>query len=85
MKVVEVAEAAGRFAELVAEAEQGESVLFARSGRVIARLQPVGPYASEAEVAAALEGMKRLHDGLAARGVSVSDEEIRAMRDDHRG
>lgn len=85
MKVVEIEDASGRLAELVVEAECGEGVLLARSGRVIVQLQSVAEIPNEAEVVAALDGLSRIHDTLAARGVAISDEEIRAMRDDHRG
>ncbi len=83
MKIVEIEEAAGQLADLVAEAERGEDVLLARSGQAIVRLRPIAQ-SSNADVAAALGGLARIHDALAARGVSISDEEIRAMRDDHR-
>lgn len=85
MKVVEITEAAGQLAALVAEAERGEEVWLSRSGCAVAQIQPVKHPSSDADVAAALDGLSRIHDALAARGVSVSDEEIRAMRDDHRG
>jgi antitoxin (DNA-binding transcriptional repressor) of toxin-antitoxin stability system len=84
MKVVEITDAAGQIAALVAEAEQGEEIWLARSGRVIVQIQPILQTSSEADTVAALDGLSRIHDALAARGVSVSDEEIRAMRDDHR-
>ena len=85
MKVVEIAEAAGQLAALIAEVEQGEEVCLARSGRIVAQIQPIPRSTNDADVAAALDGLSRIHDALAARGVSVSDEEIRAMRGDHQG
>lgn len=85
MKVVEIAEAAEQLADLVAEAEKGEDVMLARAGQVIVRLRPVSEPRESIDVAAALDGLARIHDALAARGVSVSDEEIRALRDDHGG
>ncbi len=85
MRIVEIAEAAGQLAALVAAAEHGEEVWLARSGQAVVQFQLIPQPNDDAGVAAALTGLSRIHDALAARGVSVSDDEIRAMRDDHRG
>ena len=84
MKLVEIADAATRLDLLVADAERGEDVVLTRSGHEVARLCRVAPRppVPDVDVAAILRDLTRLHDAIAARGVSVSDEEIRAARDD---
>lgn len=73
MKVVEIAEAAGQLASLVADAEHGEDVVLTRDGRSIVRLTPAPEVVDRRQGVAAImaEGAairEAIRDDLLARG-----------------
>lgn len=88
MKQVDVSEAGSHLAELMAEAERGEDVVLTRQGQPIGRLVPLGPppgYPVSPDAREALRSLTQLRDAIAARGVSLTEEDVRAARDDSEG
>ena len=72
MKVVEIAEAAGRLDELVAEAEHGEEVVLARNGVHVARIARDRPH-----IAAMIDRLHAMREEMRAEGVRpFTTEEI---------
>jgi prevent-host-death family protein len=72
-----------RLSELLDRVERGEQIVITRHGKPIARLVPN----SEPDHAAAREAVARLialGERLTKRGVNMSDEEIRALREEGR-
>lgn len=88
MRQVEIAEAAGQLRALLDEARRGEEVVLMEAGQAVGRLLPAGPqpaFIPEApDAEAALSELFHLRDTLAARGVSWTDADVRAARDDGR-
>lgn len=87
MRKVQCSEARNRFSKLLDEVEGGETVGDTRYGREVARIVPMNEQQivpvkrrSKAEIARAIEGIKRL---AKLRG-RVTVEEILAMRDEGR-
>ena len=72
-----------RLSELLDRVEKGEQIVITRHGRPIARLIPEGGH----DVAAALAALDRItarRKALAARGIRVTQADIRAMREEGR-
>jgi prevent-host-death family protein len=72
-----------RLSELLDRVEKGEQIVITRHGKPVARLVPEGVY-DKAAAHAAVARIRALRSELAARGVDLSDEEIRALRDEGR-
>jgi antitoxin (DNA-binding transcriptional repressor) of toxin-antitoxin stability system len=62
---------------------KGEQIVITRHGKPVARLVPEGGH-DRAAARAAVEALTRLRKELAARGVRVTQADIRAMRDEGR-
>jgi prevent-host-death family protein len=76
-------EAKAKLSELLDKVEHGEQVVITRHGKPIARLVPEGGH-DVAKAKAAVEGLLAIGKELAAQGVRVTQDEIRAMRDEGR-
>ena len=76
-------EAKIKLSELLDKVEHGEQVVITRHGKPIARLVPEGGH-DVAKAMAAVEGLLAIGKELAARGVRVTQDDIRAMRDEGR-
>ncbi len=74
MKRIEISDGNAQLALLMDEVEQGEAVVLTRAGLPVGRVIP--------SPSRTLEKLERLGKELAARGVHMTDEEIRAARDD---
>jgi prevent-host-death family protein len=72
-----------RLSELLDRVERGEQIVITRHGKPVARLVPEGGH-DRAAARAAVDELTRLRKELAARGVRVTQAEIRAMRDEGR-
>jgi prevent-host-death family protein len=72
-----------RLSELLDRVERGEQIVITRHGKPVARLVPEGGH-NVADALAAVEALVRYCKELAARGVRVTQAEIRAMRDEGR-
>jgi prevent-host-death family protein len=76
-------EAKVKLSELLDKVERGEQVVITRHGKPIARLVPEGGH-DVAKAMAAVEGLLAIGRELAAQGVRVTQDDIRAMRDEGR-
>jgi prevent-host-death family protein len=76
-------EAKVKLSELLDKVEHGEQVVITRHGKPIARLVPEGGH-DVAKAMAAVEGLLAIGKELAAQGVRVTQDDIRAMRDEGR-
>jgi prevent-host-death family protein len=72
-----------RLSELLDRVERGEQIIITRHGRPIARLVPEGE-AERTAARAAAQRLVALGNRLAARGVNLSDAEIKSLREDGR-
>jgi prevent-host-death family protein len=72
-----------RLSELLDRVENGEQIVITRHGRPIARLIPEGGHDKTA-ARAAVARLFALGERLARQGVDLTDEEIRALRDEGR-
>jgi prevent-host-death family protein len=72
-----------RLSELLDRVERGEQIVITRHGKPVARLVPEGGY-DKAAAHAAVARLRELGKQLASRGVNLTDEEIRALRDEGR-
>ena len=72
-----------RLSELLDRVERGEQIVITRHGKPIARLVPEGGH-DKARAKAAVARLRALRAELSARGVDLSDAEIRALRDEGR-
>lgn len=80
MREIGAFEAKTHLSELLAAAEQGETVTITRRGTPVARLVPVAGR-SRAEALRRLAGLRAR---LARQGVSLSSEDILSARDEGR-
>jgi prevent-host-death family protein len=76
-------EAKVKLSELLDKVEHGEQVVITRHGKPIARSVPEGGH-DAAKAMAAVEGLIAIGKAVAARGARVTQQEIRAMRDEGR-
>ena len=76
-------DAKARLSELLDRVERGEHIVITRHGKPVARLVPERGH-DVAEALAAVERLTALRKELAARGVRITQAEIRAMRDEGR-
>jgi prevent-host-death family protein len=72
-----------RLSELLDRVEKGEQIVITRHGKPIARLVPENRH-DKAAAHAAVDRLFALGDELRKRGVSLTNEEIRALRDEGR-
>jgi prevent-host-death family protein len=72
-----------RLSELLDRVERGEQIIITRHGKPVARLVPEGGH-DKAAARAAVAQLFALGEQLARRGVNLSDEEIRTLRDEGR-
>jgi prevent-host-death family protein len=73
-------EAKTRLSELLDRVENGEQIIITRHGRPVARLVPERA-ADRTAPRAAIARLVALGEKLTARGVNLSDGEIRALRE----
>ena len=78
---VGASEAKVKLSELLDKVEHGEQIVITRHGKPIARLVPEGGH-DVAKAMAAVEGLLASGKELAARGVRVTQDDIRAIRDE---
>ena len=83
LTIVGAEDAEPRLSELLDRVEHGEEIVITRQGRAVARLTPGGGH-DIARGLAAVERLAALRAELAARGINVTPDEIRAMRDEGR-
>lgn len=76
-------DAKSRLSELLDRVERGEQIVITRHGKPIARLVPEGGHDKVAARAAVAE-LFALGEEIRRRGVNLSDEEIRELRDEGR-
>ncbi len=76
-------EAKVKLSELLDKVEHGEQVVITRRGKPIARLVPEGGH-DVAKAMAAVEALLAIGKELATQRVQVTQDEIRAMRDEGR-
>jgi prevent-host-death family protein len=81
--LVDVKDAQRTFSELLDRVEQGETFVVTRDGMAVARLIAGAGHNVE-KARQAVERLTALRKELAAGGVCLSQEEIRAMRDEGR-
>lgn len=83
MREVQASEAKTHLLRLFDEVERGATILVTRHGHPIARIVPEGN-GRGAEIARAVEGLRAVRQGVAARGDAFSWDEIRTLRDEGR-
>jgi prevent-host-death family protein len=76
-------DAKSRLSELLDRVEKGEVIVITRHGKPIARLIPEGGH-NVVDALAAVAELTRHRKELAARGIRVTQGDIRAMRDEDR-
>jgi prevent-host-death family protein len=72
-----------RLSELLDRVEKGEQIVITRHGKPVARLVPEGGHDRTA-ARAAVARLFALGERLARQGVNLTDEEMRALRDEGR-
>jgi prevent-host-death family protein len=77
-------DAKARLSALLDRVERGEEIIITRHNRPIARLIPEGFGQNVAAARAAVAGLTRLRETLAAKAIRLTPAEIRAMRDEGR-
>lgn len=82
MKQVELGDLDPKLGELFGEAERGEEVVFTRQGRPVARLVVFTPPYDRERARRAVEKLRGLGDEFAAQGASMTQDEIRALREE---
>src|SRR4051794_23559705 len=76
-------DAKARLSELLDRVQRGEQIVITRHGKPVARLVPEGGH-DRAAAHAAVARIRALRAKLAAEGVDMSDDELRALRDEGR-
>ncbi|MBW4092291.1 MAG: type II toxin-antitoxin system prevent-host-death family antitoxin [Proteobacteria bacterium] len=77
-------DAKSRLSHLLDRVERGEQFVITRHGHPIARLVPEPGGPDRAAAHAAVAAITALRQDLAARGVRVTQDDIRALRDEGR-
>ena len=72
-----------RLSELLDRVEKGEQIIITRHGKPVARLVPEGEH-DRAAARTAVAELFALGEEIRRRGVNLSDEEIRELRDEGR-
>lgn len=83
MREVQASEAKTHLPRLLDQVERGETIVITRHGRAIARLVPEVSR-RQAEIALAVDGVRALRRSIAARGATLSWDELKAFRDEGR-
>ena len=83
MREIQASEAKAHLPRLLDEVERGETIVITRHGRAIARIVPEVAR-RRAEIAQAVEDLRALRASIAARGASLSWDELKAYRDEGR-
>ena len=83
MREIQASEAKAHLPRLLDEVERGETIVITRHGRAIARIVPEVAR-RRAEIAQAVEDLRALRASIAARGVSLPWDELKAYRDEGR-
>ena len=83
MREVQASEAKTHLPRLLDEVERGETIVITRHGRPIARIVPEVSR-RQAENAKAVEELRAVRRSIAARGASLSWDELQAYRDEGR-
>ena len=81
MSVISVFDAKNRLSALISQVEGGAPVTITRRGQPVARLVAVDAGERSRTIVARL---RALRDGIAARGERLSNEEVRALREEGR-
>ncbi|MDP4024082.1 type II toxin-antitoxin system prevent-host-death family antitoxin [Methylobacterium sp. NEAU 140] len=81
MDPVSAMDARDRLDALLDQVERGHEVVITRSGKAVARLVPA---ADRDRSRAAVEALRALRAGLAARGVAFTAAELKDLRDEGR-
>lgn len=83
MREIQASEAKTHLPRLLDEVERGETIVITRHGRPIARIVPEVSR-RQAEIDAAVSDLRALRRSIAARGGSLSWDELKAFRDEER-
>jgi prevent-host-death family protein len=83
MREIQASEAKTHLPRLLDEVERGETIVITRHGRAIARIVPEVSR-RQVEIAAAVDDLRALRRSIAARGGSLSWDELKALRDEGR-
>jgi len=76
-------DAKNRLGQLLSRVQAGEELTITRHGEPVAKLVPVGKRAGN-EAKLALERLRKMRESLAAAGVKVSRDEVRAWKNEGR-
>ncbi len=74
-------DAKNRLSALIDEVERGGEVTITRRGKAVAKLVPIPP---QDQARSAVERLRALRAGIAARGQSMSWDELKTYRDEGR-
>ena len=83
MREVQASEAKTHLPRLLDEVERGETIVITRHGRPIARIVPEISR-RQAEIARVVDDLRALRQGIAARGETLSWDELKTFRDEGR-
>ena len=83
MREIQASDAKTHLPRLLDEVERGETIVITRHGRAIARIVPEVSR-RRAEIDVAVEDLRALRASIAARGGSLSWDELKAFRDEGR-
>jgi len=81
MDQVSVFDAKNKLSALLQRVERGGEVTITRRGKAIAKLVPAGPFT---RAQGAVQRLRALRAGIAARDSRFSPEELKALRDEGR-
>lgn len=76
-KIIGVFDAKAQFSKIIDRAEHGEEIYITRHGKAVAKIVPVKPQFDSEKAKAAVEGLLALREELRAKGVRVTQEEIK--------
>jgi prevent-host-death family protein len=76
-------DAKAKLSELLDRVERGEQIVITRHGKPVARLVSESSF-DQGSARAALDGLRALRAELAAEGINLTDEEVRAYREEGR-
>jgi prevent-host-death family protein len=82
MDMINLFDAKNRLSALIDQVEEGGEVMITRRGKPVARLVPVAPRGEQGRNA--VEKLRALRHGIAARGETFTRDELKAYRDEGR-